>query len=221
MGPLALPLILGGASFLGGMFGGKKQKTTSSSQSSGTSSNSMTPTLAPEYSPLQKTLLPMIQQRLMNPQALNPAYERSGIKQINRTYDLAGQSLGNSLAARGMSRSGMAGNAEGRLAGGRAGDIVNFQESLPILADQQRQQDVSNAMNLMQMGRGYNTTGTHTGTQTGTSTTGGGGGLGGGLNSLTDMLGFMYGSGMIKLPGQNMDVMKQGPTPWGPGGYYD
>jgi hypothetical protein len=187
-----IPLIMAGMAAYSA-YKGSKQK--SQSKQSSTQSSSSTPTLAPEYSGLQKTLIPMIQQRLINPQGLPPGLEQANIRNINKTYDLAEQGLGNNLAARGMSRAGMAGAAEGRLAGGRASDIVQMQGTLPLIGRQMQNEDAGMAMQLMNMGRGMNTTGTYSGT--GESSSQAGGGAGAVAGSLANSLGWMYGSGML------------------------
>ena len=210
-----LPLIMGAGSLIKGWMGDKKkQQTQSTSTSTGQGASSSTPTIAPWAQGLQQSLVPMITERLMNPKDYSAGIERTGVKNINRTYDLAEQSLGNNLAARGMSRSGMAGAAEGRLAGARAGDIVNLQESLPLIQRQMHQEDIGTGMNLMNMARGTNQTHNYnqTGTGNSTTTTGGPGGFAGATGGLIDMLGYMYGAGMF---GGGKPPLPSGPSPIG------
>jgi hypothetical protein len=166
----------------------KKKATTS-----GTTSSSTTPTMAPEYQGIQQALIPMIQNKLANPYKLPAGFEQAGIRNINKTYDLAGQSLGNNMTARGLGRSAIAGAGENALAGGRASDIVQYQGTLPMIQRQFQSEDIGQAMGLMGMGRGVSSTGTTSGM---TEETGGGGSaLGSGISGLVQMLGYLRGTG--------------------------
>lgn len=185
---------MGGAGFLSNYLSNKKankNKTTSSN----TSTSSSTPTMAPEYQGIQQQLIPMIQNRLANPYKLPPGFEQAGIRNINKTYDLAGQGLANNMTARGLGRSAIAGAGENALASGRASEIVQYQGTLPLIQRQFQQEDIGQAMNLMNMGRGVSNTGTQTGTSE--SQVGGGSPLGAGLSGLAQALAFMRGRGMF------------------------
>lgn len=185
-----VPAIMMAASYFAGKRG-KKSSTTS------TSDTSMTPTMAPEYKGIQSALLPMIQNKLANPYQLPKGYEQAGIRGINRTYDMAGQGLNNRMTARGLGGSAIAGAGESALAGGRASDIVQYQSQLPILQRQFQTEDMQQAMQAMQIGRGMNSTGRSTGTGLE------GGGIGGGVNSMALMLQYLYGSNWGKNPPAN------------------
>lgn len=179
-----LPLALGGASFLGGLFGNRKQTSTSRSTST------TTPTLDPQFSPLQQMLLSSVQSRLANPSSLPASYETQGIADINRNFDLVAQARDNSLAARGLSASPVAGAADAKAGVARAGEIGRFQAQIPLLNREMQTQDLGIASLLLNQGRGSTTSTTSTGTQPGNM-------LGGGLNNLAGMLGFLYGQGMF------------------------
>jgi hypothetical protein len=143
-----------------------------------------TPTLDPAYGPLQKMILDRIMQRLQGSPSLS-GYAATGIGDINRTYDLAGQNLENSLTARGLSTSPVAGAAGAKLQAGRAGSIAGFQNSLPLLLDSLRRQSLSDATGVLGFGRGSTTMGT----------TEAGGGAAGAFTNLAQLLGFLYGKG--------------------------
>lgn len=181
MFPLAIPLALGGASFLGGLFGkgGKKTSTTM-------------PQLDPAYSGLQSTLLPMIMKRLQQGSALPAGYGEARTSEINSGYRNARTALSNRLAARGLSQSPIAGSGEATLEGQRFGDITRMKQSLPLIERQFGQEDLASALELLQLGRGSTTT-----------EMGGGSRLGGGISSLATMLGFLYGQGAFGGEGGN------------------
>lgn len=215
--PFVAPVAMGLGSFLGGLFG-KKNKQQSSSTSNNSFSNTSTPTWGAEYGPLQNTLIGMSMKSLQSPYQLPREYEEAGIRDINHTYDLAEQNLGNTLTARGLGQSGIAGAAEGRLGGGRASDIVKFQGTLPLIQRQMQQEDMDRATGILGMGRGQTSTGTGTSTGTSTSTGSEGGGLGGGLGSLSQMLMYLYGMGKLGGGGGAVNGPMLGPSQWGEGG---
>lgn len=125
-----LPIALGGASFLGGLFGGGGPK------------------LDPKYKQLQSILLPTIMNRLKS----TPESIRTGaISDINRTYQNASTGLSNRLSARGLSTSPIAGNAEAHLQSRRAGDIVRV---VPQIEEMYRQNAIQDAMQALQVGYG-------------------------------------------------------------------
>lgn len=185
--PLLLPLALSGASLIGGMFGNKgggKQTSTSTT----------TPTLDPAFKGLQDIILPNIINRLKGP-ALPPGIGEMNTAAINKTYANAQTGLANTLTARGLGTSPVAGAAEAQLQGNRAGDIVRMKQTLPILEMEQQRANLMDALQALQLGRG---------TQTNSTVTGGGGAgskIGGGISGLASMLGFLYGSGQLNLGG--------------------
>lgn len=192
----ALPL----AGAIGSYFSnkaGKKQKQTSTQTTTSANTATSAPTVTPEYSPLQKMLIDRATASLQRPAALPRGYEEQGIRGINRTYDLAEQSLGNNLTARGLGGSPIAGAAEGRLSGGRASDIVQFQGTLPLLERQMQQEDLASAMNMLNFGIGRSTTGSNTGSGTtaGNMQYNEGSPFGAGISTLAQLLGFFYGQG--------------------------
>lgn len=164
------------ASFIGGLFGHDSSTTSST-----------TPTLAPQYSPLEQLVLGRITARLQNPTGLPAGYATGGIRQINSTYDAIGQTLNNRLSARGLASSPVAGAAETKLQTSRGGDIGTFRANLPLVERQMQNEDLNAAAGILSQGRGSTTTGT--------STTGGG--AAGGFSDLATYIGYLYGTGQL------------------------
>lgn len=134
------------------------------------------------YQGLEGTLINQIMKRLSGGSSLPSGYEAGQIGGINRTYDLANQSLGNQLTARGLGQSPIAGAGAAQMQQSRAGDIVRMQQGLPLLERQLGNEDLDLARQVLGAARGV-------------QTTSGAGGLAGGATSLANMLAFLYGSG--------------------------
>lgn len=177
--PFWIPLALAAGSAIGGALANKKKDTAST-----------LPQTVPEYQPLQDVILKQIMGRLTNPGGLPQSYAAEGVQGINHTYDLVSQGLSNNLTSRGLSTSPIAGSAIANLERGRAGDINHFQASLPLVARGLQDDDLSRAINVLGLGRGTTSTGT----------TSSGGGVGGAATNLSQMLGYLYGTGALKLP---------------------
>lgn len=173
-----LPLLLGGASFAGGLMGGGRKKVTSTT----------TPHLDPAFAGLQNIILPNIINRLQRPSALPEGLAERNTADINKVYQGAETGLENQLSARGLNTSPIAGNAFRTLQSNRAGDISRMRQSLPILEEDMRRQDLMDALAALGLGRGSRTV----------EEGGGGGKLGGGVSSLATMLGFLYGTGAFQ-----------------------
>lgn len=169
--PLAL-LALSGLSALGGALSSKTKQTT-------------TPVLPAAYTPLQNTILQQMQARLTSPSALPAGFETGGIGAINRTYDLVGQGLANSLTARGLGSSPVAAAGETNAALRRAGDISTFRAGLPLIERELRTNDLNDAVRLLSISQGHQTVGTS------------GGGLAGSMSNLAGMLGFLLATGQL------------------------
>lgn len=172
--PLLIPLALSAAGAIGGALSNRKKKQTSTS----------TPSIAPEYGPLQQLMIQRATDRLRNPTGLPAGFETGGIKTINDTFDAGQQSLENTLSARGLSRSPIGGTPLGRMQGNRLSTIANFRTGLPLVQRQLQQEDEESAFNLLGLGRGNEFSTNQPGDM-----------LGGGLEGLASMLGFLYGQG--------------------------
>ena len=166
----ALPYIALGGSALAGLF--KRKDTSQTSR-----------TLPPDLQQLNQIVQTLIRSRLQGSSALPAGYETSGIRNINNTFDLTGQGLSNALTARGLGSSPIAGASESRMTTERAGEISRFQEQLPLVERQLRNEDLGFASQLLNAGRGVSTTFTS------------GGGAAGGVENLAQMWGYRSGSG--------------------------
>jgi hypothetical protein len=167
------PAILTAGSLLGGLFANKAQQQTTSSS------------LDPAYSPLQAALMQSIMARLGQPSALPATYAASQTGKINKTFNLAGQTLQNRMTASGLATSPVAGAGQAMLQTGRAGAIASMQNNLPLLERQLQTQDI-------QLGQGLMGTAPRT-----TTTTQPGNVAGGGLTSMMNMLAYLYGKGAL------------------------
>jgi hypothetical protein len=136
---------------------------------------------------LQQMLIDSITKRMSSGSSLPAGYETKGIQDINRAYGNAGTSLSNTLTARGLSTSPVAGNAATQFEMARGGDIGRFQQNLPLVQRDLENQDFSLINSILGQGRGQ----TSTMTQAGNSAAGG-------AQSLSSMLAFLYGSGAFK-----------------------
>lgn len=145
-----------------------------------TSTQVTTPTESPAFVGLGEALRQTVQSRLNQP--LPPAYETNGIKTINDTYGSIAQGLHNQLTTRGLSSSPVAGNADTNLALRRGGDIVNFQNNLPLVQNDLQNQNIGQAMQLYNAGRGSTSTSTTPGNV-----------LGGGFKSVAQMMAYLHG----------------------------
>lgn len=194
---------IGGAiGFLGGLI---KSKSKQQQQSS------TLPTLDPAYGPLQQMVLQHVMSRLQNPSGLPAGFESTGIAGINNTYDQAAQGVNNSLVTRGLSTSPVAANTDAVLGRGRAGDINSFRTNLPLIARQLQDADVSQAYDVLGLGRGSTTTGNATNTT--------GGGAAGGAENLAQIMGFLIGSGKLKIGGSGGNGLPNQTQPYIPEGW--
>lgn len=193
----ALPFILAGTGALGGALSGSKGARTSTS--------STVPTMDPAYSPIQQKLIDMIMGNL-NTGGLPAGFEEQGISGINDTYKNITQSIGNKLASQGLTGSPVAGNAMATTELNRAGDVSRWETSLPTVARLFQNQDMSQAMQLLGLGKGFNTTSVGAGSQAGSALAGSG--VGTMLGYLTSKGKFGDGGGVdwdSVLKGINLD----------------
>ncbi len=165
-------LVAGGLGIAGDVLGNTQGARTSTS----------TPTIAPEYKTLADLLRTRAQQRLQSSTDLS-GFTANGISGINNAYGGASTALNNSLTARGLATSPVAGTGETNLQLGRAGSIAQFLNSVPLLQRQFQNEDQNAATNLIsQLGRG-------------TSTVGAGSAVGAGLGSAGELLAYLNGLG--------------------------
>jgi hypothetical protein len=171
-----------------------------------TQTSSTVPQIDPAFRNLQSIILPMIEKRLSSPRGLPEGFEAGGFRDINRTFDTGRQSLENTLSARGLSRSPIAGSALARHDTGRIGEMAGFRTRLPLIEREMQQEDLMTALQALNMGRGAQTTTT--------STQPGQGGFASGLNSLSAMLGFLFGQGAFNNPASGMASRTNFIGPW-------
>lgn len=181
-----VPILMGGASLLGGLI--NKPNRTTTSTTGGTSTT--TPTIAPQYKSLNDLVLSRIQGRLAGG-GLPGGYESLGLGNINHASNIAQMAARNRLAGAGLASSPVAGVVQGNAELNRGSQIAQFQNSLPLLQRQLQTEDLGLAGNLLNLGRGSTTT--STGTSTGSETQPGS--WGSGFENIAQMLGFLYGQG--------------------------
>lgn len=188
-----LPISMG-VSALGGLLGNTNGARTGSQSQQYSGTRTTTPVGDPRFTELQDKVIQMYMDRLGQPTSL-AGYEGQGMGNINSTYDLGKQSLLNSLTARGLSTSGVAGSGLASLEQGRLGQVANFQNSLPLVERQMRNEDLSGAMQTLAL-QPYGQTSTESGTSSGTYTQPGSM-AGGAFSGLGNLLAFMLGKGLI------------------------
>lgn len=201
MASAALPFILPGLGFLGGLLGDKTRQNQSGTSTT-TGSSTSTPTLAPEYTSLRDLLLGQYKGLLSeSTPGLPKGYENTGIENINNTYRNIAQSQTNRLINAGLTDSPVAGLAATNLEAARGGDIARFLNSIPLLEqDRTRQyqgQLFGGIADLLRLGTGTSSTTSGTTNTTGNISGLTGGGLGGGLSGLGAILGQQYANGNI------------------------
>lgn len=180
MDPLTISLILGGASFLGGLGGDKSRQTNRSTTRS---------TFDPVSTRMRGRLVDMMNRRLATGgagAARNVTNTRlGGIADAGRA---ANTGLAARLSAMGI-RGPAAGAATGALSQGIFGEHVGALNDEPLLARQFNAEDFDQAFSLMSAGRGSTTEGTGEATA--------GGGPFGGFADMGQMLGWLAGQGLL------------------------
>lgn len=185
-----LPLITAGVQTAGGLLANRKSKATSSSTQN--TNSTVTPTLAPEYQPLQAELLERIKRMLLDPNAGTEPLRLDARNKVNANYDGVDQALRDRLLGSGGGRSGKFGAATRRTELARIGGLSDLEGTFAGLRLGRQDQAISMAERLLLQGRGENRTGTASGEQVGTqpgNMAGGAlAGLGQGLGSLTTLM---------------------------------
>jgi len=194
MAAFILPIISG----LAGLFG-NKNKTSQESKFNTTEnvSGQQTASTRPDLNPLQQRLIDMFSQGAQNmyQRGLDTSgYQATGLRNINDASDIQQKLMENILAQRGLSYSPAAATSLSGIEQGRAHEISQFMNSIPLLQRQMQQQDIGQLMQAFgAQPYGSTQTGTsnqtinRSGTQTGATTQSGSpwaglfGGLGAGL----------------------------------------
>ena len=214
MAALAAPLVGIAGSLLGGLFGGKPATTNVSSNTASSSTGSGASTSAPVLDPgqiaLKNAILGSGTQQLTSAPADLSGIQSQMLQNTNTGYNSADQVLRQTLAARGLSYSPLAGAAESSLGTQRIGAGINVLNQMPLLREQLYQQRLQNALNAFR-GIPFATRGTTnfnqggnqymTGVSTQTNPGGMLGGLFGNLGSTAPMFGDLFGGGgQVSLP---------------------
>lgn len=205
--PIAVPIGLGVASFIGGLFGNKRQQTQQINQRSVS-----TPTFGPEFSGLKDRVISMAMKNLNGVGGYNAARNITNSRLNN--IAMGGAAAQKGLAAK-LSMQGIRGMAsalpQANLASSVFGEQVGAMNDEAILGRQFSAEDLAQAMGVLGLGRGTSTT--TTGTTTGTGTEGGG--IGGGISDLGEMIGWLSslgafgGGGIQKMkPGRNVNPVR-------------
>lgn len=182
MDPMTISLILSGASFLGGLGRDRTQQNTRS-----TTRN----TFDPQSSRLRNRLVMDMNRRLTGRGAYDAAHAVTNDRLGN--VAMAGRASQQGLAAR-LAASGIrgpaAGAAQGALSTGIFGEHVGVLNQEQPMAREFQHEDFNDAMDLVNQGRGSETTGTGT-------AQGPGGGVGGGFADMGQMLGWLASQGLL------------------------
>jgi hypothetical protein len=162
-----LPIALGAGSFLGGFLGGGDQ-TQSVARN-------------PADAALAQLLRRQLTARMRGP-VVTGGLKASGVQNINRAFSPIEQTLRNSLTARGLSTSPVAGLAEGNLQIARGASIADFLNQVPMIERDLRNQDFSQVANFVNAQP---------------VTTLSGNRVGSGAQSVTTLLAYLAGSGAL------------------------
>jgi hypothetical protein len=159
----ALPAIIGGISSVAGAALSKSPSTNTARSEKATS----TPVEDPAWGGLRNQLISMAMAKLKGEPTDLGGYAANGITNINNASDAATMARNNALAARGLSASPIAGNADIISQDARGSDIAQFQNTLPMVARDFANQDWTQALNLFNnRPKGASTTGSSTGSAT-------------------------------------------------------
>lgn len=175
LAPIVIASIIGGgASIAGGALASR-----------GRSTSSTTPTYDPQSQGLRDLVYGQISKRLGQGAPDLSGYKANGVADINRTFDLVGQSQQNNLTARGLGTSPIGGIVDANRDIARGGEIARFQNTVPLLERSLQDDDLRLATGIFSSGRGSTSTGT----------TESGGGAAGAFTNLAQWLGYLQGKG--------------------------
>ena len=200
----AIPLAISGISALSGLFANRKQQQQQESTSRQVEDiNQLT---APEYDQKTKAMRDILMNqyldRLGDNQNFFQGYQRQGLSDINRGSDLAGESINNMLASRGLGGTTAGSYAQVANQLNRSGQQNQFLNQIPLLADQRQSNLLEGAAGFFkglpvgQRQTGQNVTTT---TSKGTATIPGNM-TGGAVSGLANSLMGLYGQGAFGGP---------------------
>lgn len=194
-----LPFLLMGASALGGALNKPKpQITTSKNSSSSTSSGTTMPTYDEGQLDVRNFLLREMMGGIENTPDFAKNYTAQGVANINRGADATSNNIRNMMLGRGLGRTSAGIAPEIANENARFGALSSFQNEVPLKMDElkrQRMNDFARFFSSLPVGNTQNQSSTSNseGTQTMTPSTQSP--LAGGLGALSQMGGFLYGSG--------------------------
>jgi hypothetical protein len=131
------------------LFGGNKSARTTTTM----------PTLSPEYKTLADLLRSRVESRLSSMGPDLSGYQTSGIGDINTTFGGIQRSIANNLTARGLGTSPVAGAVGANLDIARGQKIADFMNQIPLLQRQFQNEDMANALQVLNLGRGATSVG--------------------------------------------------------------
>lgn len=161
-----------GASALGGLFGNRSKKQTSTTST----------TLSPEAAGLSPMIADLIKKRLSSSADLS-GYKAQGLQTINSNFNGARTGLNAELTARGLSDSPAAVSPIANLQGQRANSMSQLVNSIPMLQRQLQGDDINTANQFtVAQPRTTTTTGTTPGNM-----------AGGAFSDVASMMGYLMG----------------------------
>jgi hypothetical protein len=196
MAGFALPLIMQGASLLGGLFGNKKQTQTQTQNQNSSYNNTNRPVYDDNILNLRNRLAAEYMSNLENGPADMNGEIINSLGNFNRAGDQSSRLMENILASRGI-RGPAAGYALSMPRINQQMQSANYLNSVPQMMEQRRFNNLGQSSQFLQsLPYGQNQSGTSNSQSTGTQTTPSNT-LSGGFQSLADMLAYQYGRGMF------------------------
>lgn len=202
MASIALPIIAGATSLLGGIYGNRPQQQKKNTQSNINSDQSGNSRTTPDWDPATNALrMQLLQQfgQQAGQDVDTSGYAAQGRSNINQAGDVRTNAIKNSLAARGLSYSPVSAIAPAMSDSARIGDVASFENTLPLVQQQMKLQNLNAAggffkgLPIGSTSDAFSTThGSQTGEEIGTTN---GNEAGGGLASLATTLAGLYGKG--------------------------
>lgn len=187
--PAIIPAVIGAAGAIGG---GLLSKQKQQQQQQYNNTTTSMPQTDPSFLPLRNILLQQAQRRISQG-GLPAGTVEGGIENINQNTRLGDEALNNTLAARGLSNSPIAGQAAIQSELARRGTLNTFRNiQVPQLKNQFQLQNLDLGKSILPFGTGTTTTGS--GTSSGTSV-GSVNPAGAAISSGAEMLALLYGMG--------------------------
>lgn len=188
---LAIGAALSGLSALAGLFPKKQVSTTNSTVSSN-------PNYDPQSAQFKDFLMSMFKGRIDNNEEFESGYKSSGLNNILDTTKRSSDSLGDILTSRGLSRTGAGASAAVDNSYRGAKDISSFLNSLPMLFDERRRDNLNAGAGFFSSLPVGTTTTTNSRTEGSAPTSPLGGAIIGGSSGLASYLGQISANNQLK-----------------------